>query len=89
MLKSKDPKIYQKEAKFYSEGTWLFSWVVVCICFSQSSNSKCVCHRCLLLFIVIICLLEQPEENASSSNKAVKPIYLKDYERKVILEKGG
>ncbi|KAG8006457.1 Protein KRI1-like protein [Nibea albiflora] len=52
LLKKKDPKIYQTDAKFYSE----------------------VASR---------------DETPSTSKKAVKPMYLKDYERKVILEKGG
>ncbi|XP_037331327.2 protein KRI1 homolog [Pungitius pungitius] len=53
LLKKKDPKIYQTDAKFYSE---------------VASSSD-----------------EQP----STSKKAVKPMYLRDYERKVILEKEG
>ncbi|XP_070838084.1 protein KRI1 homolog [Chaetodon trifascialis] len=53
LLKKKDPKIYQKDAKFYSEGT---------------STS---------------------DEKPSTSKTAVKPMYLKDYERKVILEREG
>lgn len=52
LLKKKDPKIYQADAKFYSEAASL-------------------------------------DEKPSTSKKAVKPMYLKDYERKVILEKGG
>ncbi|XP_019125035.2 protein KRI1 homolog [Larimichthys crocea] len=52
LLKKKDPKIYQTDAKFYSE----------------------VASR---------------DEKPSTSKTAVKPMYLKDYERKVILEKGG
>ncbi|XP_074553214.1 protein KRI1 homolog [Halichoeres trimaculatus] len=52
LLKKKDPKIYQADAKFYSE----------------ASTS---------------------EEKPSTSKKAVKPMFLKDYERKVILEKEG
>ncbi|KAM8844989.1 protein KRI1 homolog [Spinachia spinachia] len=53
LLKKKDPKIYQPDAKFYSE---------------VASSSD-----------------EQP----STSKKTVKPMYLRDYERKVILEKEG
>ncbi|CAG13740.1 unnamed protein product, partial [Tetraodon nigroviridis] len=53
LLKRRDPKIYQKEAKFYSEET------------------------------------EQPEGQASTSNKRIKPMHIKDYEREVILQKGG
>ncbi|XP_072549485.1 protein KRI1 homolog [Salminus brasiliensis] len=55
LLKKKDPKIYQKDAKFYSEG-------------ASSSGS---------------------DEKPSTSKKAEKPMFLKDYERKVILERGG
>ncbi|XP_056143961.1 protein KRI1 homolog [Lampris incognitus] len=54
LLKRKDPKIYQKDAKFYSDE-------------DESSSDA------------------QP----STSKQAIKPMYLKDYERKVILEKGG
>uniref|UniRef100_A0A8C4IQZ5 Protein KRI1 homolog n=1 Tax=Dicentrarchus labrax TaxID=13489 RepID=A0A8C4IQZ5_DICLA len=53
LLKKRDPKIYQADVKFYSEG---------------ASTS---------------------DEKPSTSKKAVKPMYLKDYERKVILEKEG
>ncbi|KAM7372416.1 hypothetical protein PAMP_009583 [Pampus punctatissimus] len=53
LLKKKDPKIYQTDAKFYSED-------------ASTSDAK-----------------------PSSSKTAVKPMYLKDYERKVILEKEG
>ncbi|KAM9346223.1 protein KRI1 homolog [Symphorus nematophorus] len=53
LLKKKDPKIYQADAKFYSEDA------------STSDNKP------------------------STSKKAVKPMYIKDYERKVILERGG
>lgn len=53
LLKKKDPKIYEKDAMFYSEGP---------------STS---------------------DEKPSTSKKAVKPMYLKDYERKVILEREG
>ncbi|GAA6215501.1 protein KRI1 homolog isoform X1 [Lates japonicus] len=55
LLKKKDPKIYEKDAKFYSEG-------------DGASTS---------------------DEKPSTSKKGVKPMYLKDYERKVILEKEG
>ncbi|XP_061555830.1 protein KRI1 homolog isoform X1 [Phycodurus eques] len=53
LLKKKDPKIYQKDAKFYSED-------------APNTASK-----------------------PSTSKSSVKPMYLKDYERKVILEKEG
>ncbi|KAG7505143.1 hypothetical protein JOB18_024546 [Solea senegalensis] len=53
LLKRKDPRIYQKDATFFSEG---------------ASTS---------------------DEKPSTSKKAVKPMYLKDYERKVILEREG
>ncbi|XP_051741634.1 protein KRI1 homolog [Ctenopharyngodon idella] len=55
LLKKKDPKIYQNDAKFYTEDI-------------SGSGSD-----------------EQP----STSKKAEKPMFLKDYERKVILERGG
>uniref|UniRef100_A0A665UMR9 Protein KRI1 homolog n=1 Tax=Echeneis naucrates TaxID=173247 RepID=A0A665UMR9_ECHNA len=53
LLKKKDPKVYQKDIQFYSEG---------------ASTS---------------------DEKPSTSKKAAKPMYLKDYERKVILEREG
>ncbi|XP_067426339.1 protein KRI1 homolog isoform X2 [Thunnus thynnus] len=53
LLKKKDPKIYQPDAKFYSED-------------ASTSDAK-----------------------PSTSKSALKPMYLKDYERKVILEKEG
>ncbi|XP_019963870.2 protein KRI1 homolog [Paralichthys olivaceus] len=53
LLKKKDPKIYEKDATFYSEG---------------ASTS---------------------DEKPSTSQRAAKPMYLKDYERKVILEREG
>ncbi|KAK7940238.1 hypothetical protein WMY93_003564 [Mugilogobius chulae] len=53
LLKKKDPKIYEKDVKFYSE---------------VSSTG---------------------DEKPSTSKKIVKPMYLKDYERKVILEREG
>ncbi|TRY91419.1 hypothetical protein DNTS_018792 [Danionella cerebrum] len=55
LLKKKDPKIYQEDAKFYSEDT-------------SASGS---------------------EEQPSTSKKCDKPMFLKDYERKIILERGG
>uniref|UniRef100_A0A3P9JIQ6 Uncharacterized protein n=1 Tax=Oryzias latipes TaxID=8090 RepID=A0A3P9JIQ6_ORYLA len=51
LLKKKDPKIYEKDAKFYSDGG----------CLHPSTSKKA----------------------------AVKPMFLKDYERAVILEKEG
>ncbi|XP_071774607.2 protein KRI1 homolog [Centroberyx gerrardi] len=54
LLKKKDPKIYQTDAKFYSEED------------ASTSDAK-----------------------PSTSKRAVKPMYLKDYERKVILEREG
>uniref|UniRef100_A0A3Q2P944 Protein KRI1 homolog n=1 Tax=Fundulus heteroclitus TaxID=8078 RepID=A0A3Q2P944_FUNHE len=54
LLKKKDPKIYEKDARFYSEDA------------------------------------SQDQDRPSTSKQAkVKPMYLKDYERKVILEKEG
>ncbi|XP_061829510.1 protein KRI1 homolog [Nerophis lumbriciformis] len=53
LLKKKDPKIYQQDAQFYSEG---------------ASNN---------------------DLKPSTSKSREKPMYLKDYERKVILEKEG
>ncbi|XP_061703048.1 protein KRI1 homolog isoform X2 [Syngnathoides biaculeatus] len=53
LLKKKDPKIYQKDAKFYSEGA------------------------------------DNTDVKPSTSKSREKPMYLKDYERKVILEKEG
>ncbi|XP_023813767.1 low-density lipoprotein receptor isoform X1 [Oryzias latipes] len=55
LLKKKDPKIYEKDAKFYSE--------------SDTSHSD--------------------EKPSTSKKAAVKPMFLKDYERAVILEKEG
>ncbi|XP_026071936.1 protein KRI1 homolog [Carassius auratus] len=55
LLKKKDPKIYQKDATFYTEDP-------------SGSGSD-----------------DQP----STSRKAEKPMFLKDYERKVVLERGG
>ncbi|KAK7168216.1 hypothetical protein R3I94_002306 [Phoxinus phoxinus] len=55
LLKKKDPKIYQKDAKFYTEDT-------------SGLGSD-----------------EQP----STLKKSDKPMFLKDYERKIILERGG
>ncbi|XP_047427872.1 protein KRI1 homolog [Mugil cephalus] len=53
LLKKRDPKIYEKDAKFYSED------------------------------------VSSDDEKPSTSKKVVKPMYLKDYERKVILEREG
>ncbi|KAM8724203.1 protein KRI1 homolog isoform 2-T2 [Acanthopagrus schlegelii] len=53
LLKKKDPKIYETDARFYSEAS------------------------------------TRDDDEPSTSQKAVKPMYLKDYERKVILEKEG
>ncbi|KAJ8283778.1 hypothetical protein COCON_G00026280 [Conger conger] len=55
LLKKKDPKIYQQDAKFYTA--------------QESSGDS--------------------DDQPSTSKKQEKPMFLKDYERKVILEKGG
>ncbi|XP_030649527.1 protein KRI1 homolog [Chanos chanos] len=55
LLKKKDPRIYQKDAKFYAE---------------EASGSD-------------------SDEKPSTSKKAEKPMYLRDYERQVILKRGG
>uniref|UniRef100_A0A673NJV0 Protein KRI1 homolog n=1 Tax=Sinocyclocheilus rhinocerous TaxID=307959 RepID=A0A673NJV0_9TELE len=55
LLKKKDPKIYQKDAKFFTE---------------EASGSG-------------------SDDQPSTSKKSEKPMFLKDYERKVILERGG
>ncbi|XP_078091177.1 protein KRI1 homolog isoform X3 [Mustelus asterias] len=56
LLKKKDPKIYHKDAQFYTV--------------EESSH-------------------EGDEGRTASKRKKEKPMYLKDYERKIILEKGG
>ncbi|XP_067829147.1 protein KRI1 homolog isoform X2 [Heptranchias perlo] len=56
LLKKKDPKIYQKDAQFYT----------------VEESSK-----------------EGDEDNTKNKKKKEKPMFLKDYERKVILEKEG
>ncbi|XP_078387554.1 protein KRI1 homolog isoform X2 [Cetorhinus maximus] len=56
LLKKKDPKIYRKDAQFYT----------------VEESSK-----------------EGNEERTANKRKKEKPMYLKDYERKVILEKEG
>lgn len=55
-LKSKDPKIYQKDVRFYHD--------------EEESDSK-------------------DDDTGKSKKTKDKPMYLKDYERKVLLEKGG
>ncbi|XP_067877258.1 protein KRI1 homolog isoform X2 [Heterodontus francisci] len=55
LLKKKDPKIYQKDAQFYT----------------LEESSK------------------EGDESTTNKRKKEKPMYLKDYERKVILEKEG
>ncbi|KAI1886775.1 hypothetical protein AGOR_G00199280 [Albula goreensis] len=55
LLKKKDPKIYQQDAKFYTE---------------QESTAD-------------------SDNQPSTSKKRERPMFLKDYERQVILEKGG
>ncbi|KAL4657998.1 hypothetical protein GN956_G2852 [Arapaima gigas] len=57
LLKKKDPKIYQKDAQFYTT--------------EETAASG------------------DAQASTSASQKAKKPMFLKDYERKVILEKGG
>lgn len=80
LLKKKDPKIYQADAKFYSEDGKLLLLVVYTV-----SLASFLLKGLTLLLPEAASLGDKP----STSKTAVKPMYLKDYERKVILERGG
>lgn len=82
LLKKKDPKIYQTDAKFYAEGAWLPGVVEV-------AESGTPSFLFLFLFFFRLLLELDKDEKPSTSKTTVKPMYLKDYERKVILERGG
>ncbi|XP_016829812.1 protein KRI1 homolog isoform X3 [Cricetulus griseus] len=75
LLKKKDPRIYQKDATFYQRTAEEGSW-------GQQVSSHCPTAE--------TSSSESEEEPAASEKqKKMQPMYLKDYERKVILEKEG